>query len=355
MFFRMTGLCLLCLLLFTTVSFAASRQAVHELNYFQTSQTKVDGRDALHIEIGMNHSGLDYTVTTNPLRAKQLVIDLQNTEIGRLNENITLDGHLGRYMTLRELESRHIQVVLALAADVQEQNYKVYTMEAERKTGKPYRLAIDIMTPQPAQAVSTGDARVQGVAGKNIVLDPGHGGSDSGAIGPGGVQEKDVTLAVAQKVRAILQNSGARIAMTRDTDVDVYGPNASDRQELQARVNVGAYTPGMQVFLSIHCNSFSSPSANGSQTFYYPKSDQDAQLAQDIQDELVAAGGLRDRGISEANFYVVKHSDVPAALVELAFISNYNEEGLLNSPEFQDKIALAIAKGLGRFFQDTGI
>ena len=69
----------------------------------------------------------------------------------------------------------------------------------------------------------------------------------------------------------------------------------------------------------------------------------------------MAAGGLRDRGISEANFYVVKHSDVPAALVELAFISNYNEEGLLNSPEFQDKIALAIAKGLGRFFQDTGI
>ena len=111
----------------------------------------------------------------------------------------------------------------------------------------------------------------------------------------------------------------------------------------------------MQVFLSIHCNSFSSSSANGSQTFYYPKSDQDAQLAQDIQDELIAADGLRDRGISEANFYVVKHSDVPAALVELAFISNYNEEGLLNSPEFQDKIALAIAKGLGRFFQDTGI
>jgi N-acetylmuramoyl-L-alanine amidase len=131
--------------------------------------------------------------------------------------------------------------------------------------------------------------------------------------------------------------------------------NATDRQELQARVNVGAYTPGMQVFLSIHCNAFSSPSANGTETFYYPRSDTDALLAQDLQDALVAANGLHDRGISDANFYVVKHSSVPSALVELAFISNYNEEGLLASPDFQDKLALAIARGLGKFFQDSGI
>ena len=349
----MTGLCLLCLLLFTAVSFAASRQAVHELNYFQTSQTKIDGRDALHIEIGMNHSGLDYTVTTNPLRSKQLVIDLQNTKNGRLNENITLDGHLGRYMTLRELERRHVQIMVSVAKQVADQQYRVYTLDPDRKQDKPFRIAIDIYAqPEPGKVVAAG--KVAGVTGRMIVLDPGHGGSDSGAVGPSGVQEKDVTLAISQKVRAILQASGARVVMTRTDDSDVYGAYATDRQELQARVNVGAYTPGMRIFLSIHANSFSSPSAHGTETFYYPRSDQDARLAQSLQDAMIAVNGLRDRGISEANFYVVKHSTVPSALIELAFISNYQEEQLLASPDFQNTMALAICQGLGNYFKNQG-
>ena len=69
-----------------------------------------------------------------------------------------------------------------------------------------------------------------------------------------------------------------------------------------------------------------------------------------LQEELVRAGGLRNRGAKEANFYVLKHSNMPASLVELAFISNEREEALLTSAEFQDKMAFAIAKGLSRFF-----
>ena len=348
LFIRAAGVLLLCLMLLPGACLASS---THELNYFQYHVVQEDGRSILRIEIGMNRDKLEYNVSTNRYKPKQLLIDLQNTEPGDIRKDITLDGKLGRYMTVRELERRHVQLMVSFASPVQAQNYKVYTLDADRKARKPYRLVIDVMEPR---AVAAAD-RVDGVAGKTIVLDPGHGGSDSGAVGPSGLQEKDVTLAVSQKVRAILENSGARVAMTRTDDVDVYGMNATDRQELQARVNVGAYTPGMQVFLSIHCNSFSSPSANGSETFYYPRSDADALLAQDLQNELVAADGLRDRGISEANFYVVKHSSVPSALVELAFISNYNEEGLLGSSDFQDKVALAIARGLGKFFQDSGI
>ncbi len=329
----------------------ASRQLVHELNYFQQYQTKVDGRDALRIEIGMDHANLDYKVAVNPLQKDQLTIDFDNSRLGGLKSYIALDGKIGQYVMLRELGRRHIQLKLTTKADLTDSNYKVYTLDAERKSGKPYRLVIEILAPQPSTGM-TGTAA--GVAGRTIVLDPGHGGSDSGAVGPDGIQEKDVTLAVARLTRTILQNSGAHVVMTRDSDVDVYGPNATDRQELQARVDVGAYTPGMNVFVSIHCNSFSSASATGTETFYYPKSEKDAILAQDLQDALVAAGGRRDRGISEANFYVVKHTDTPAALVELAFISNYTGEALLNSEDFQAKMALAIAQGLGKFFQDTG-
>lgn len=339
-------------MLTAVVGFAAGRGPVHEMDYFQSYLTQVDGRKALRIEIGMDHADLAYKVAVAPLHARQLVIDLEDASSGELRQDIKLEGTLARFLTFRETAPHHIRAVVKTTADCKDKDYHVYTLAADRKSHKPYRLVIDILEPSPAGSGET--AEVKGVAGHVIVLDPGHGGSDSGAVGPDGVQEKDVTLKVADQVRDILQASGAHVAMTRDADVDVYGAYATDRQELQARVDAGNYTPGMQVFLSIHCNSFSSADANGTQTFYYPKTEQDAVLAQDLQDELIAAGGLRDRGISEANFYVVKHAEVPAALVELAFISNYNEEGLLASPDFQHKVAMAIAKGLGRFFQDEG-
>ncbi len=350
LFMRAVGILLLCFVFLPSLCLANGR--VHALNYFQYHVLQENGRNVLRIEIGLDHDNLEYSVHTNQYKPKQLIIDLQNTEIGDIRQDITLDGRLGRYMTFRELERRHMQVMVSLAAQAQPQNYRVYTLKADREARKPFRLVIDVL--EPVQSVSS-PAQVEGVTGKTIVLDPGHGGSDSGAVGPSGLQEKDVTLAVAQKVRAILQNSGARVVMTREDDRDVYGMNATDQQELQARVNVGTYTPGTQVFLSIHCNSFSSPSAHGTATYYYPKGDADATLAEDLQEALIAAGGLSDRGINEANFYVVKHAAVPAALVELAFISNYNEEGLLGSADFQDKMAMAICRGLGKFFQDTGI
>ena len=352
---RMIGMLAMLLLFLPASAWGAGREAVHELNYFHYEVVDAPEGDLLRIEIGMDRSITDYKVSENPNKPKQLTIDLPNTEIGALRSDITLDGKFARYMTLRELERRHIQVMVSLAKQVKDQQYKVYTLEADRKQGKPFRLVIDVsLQPAPGKAAES-DQQVSGVTGHTIVLDPGHGGSDSGAVGPNGTQEKDVTLAIAQKVRDILTASGARVVMTRTDDHDVYGPDATDRQELQARVNIGAYTPDMQLFLSIHANSFSSPSAHGTETFYYPRSTRDAHLAQALQDSMIAVNGLADRGISEANFYVIKHSTVPSALVELAFISNYREEQLLASADFQNKMALAICQGLGNFFKNEGM
>jgi N-acetylmuramoyl-L-alanine amidase len=186
--------------------------------------------------------------------------------------------------------------------------------------------------------------------GKTIVIDPGHGGSDSGAVGPSGILEKNVTLAVALKVKAILNDTGAVVILTRSSDRDVSDiKNAADAQELQARADVGNKNRA-DVFLSIHANSFSSQAAHGTAAYYSTGSSMGAVFAADLQDELVRAGGLADRGTSAADFYVLKHTNMPASLVEMAFISNSQEEQLLNSDGFQQKMAEAICRALNRFF-----
>ena len=186
--------------------------------------------------------------------------------------------------------------------------------------------------------------------GKTIVIDPGHGGSDSGAVGPSGVLEKNVTLAVALKVKSILNDAGAIVILTRSSDRDVSNiKNAADAQELQARVDVGNQNQA-DAFLSIHANSFSSQAAHGTAIYYYSGSSMGTILAADLQDELVRAGGLANRGKSTANFYVLKHTNMPASLIEMAFISNPQEEQLLNSAGFQQKIAVAICRALNSFF-----
>ena len=187
------------------------------------------------------------------------------------------------------------------------------------------------------------------VKNKIITIDPGHGGSDAGAVGPNGYTEKEGAFAISQKVASILNQSGAKVVMTRDSDVDVYGPNASARNELQARVDVGN-NANSDIFVSIHCNAFVNPAANGTQTFYYGSSYQGQRLAQSIQEKMIEANGLRDRGISTCNFYVVKHSYMPAVLIETAFITNYDEEALLSDDEWQTTMAKAIAEGINEYF-----
>ena len=158
-----------------------------------------------------------------------------------------------------------------------------------------------------------------------------------------------MTLAVSKKVRNILSASGANVVMTRDTDRDVFGPNANGQDELQARVDVGERA-GADIFLSIHCNAFSNPNSNGMETYYYAGSWKSERLATLLNEELAAAGGLYNRGVKTANFYVIKHSSMPSSLAELAFVTNPREEALLSDDRYQEKLAGAIARAIGRFF-----
>lgn len=188
-----------------------------------------------------------------------------------------------------------------------------------------------------------------GLKGKKITLDAGHGGSDPGAIGASGTREKDVTLKITKKVQELLKKKGAKVSMTRTGDKDVYGPNASDVQELQARVDV-AEDNDADAFISIHINSSTNKNVGGFSSYYYPKTSNDARLAQAVQDRLVKNFGLDDLGIRKANFYVNKRCSMPSTLLELAFISNPKEEKLMKSNWYINKLAKSIADGIEDYF-----
>lgn len=185
--------------------------------------------------------------------------------------------------------------------------------------------------------------------GKIITLDAGHGGSDPGAIGSDGTKEKNITLPITKMLKEILEDKGAKVYMTRTTDVDVFGPNASDAEELQARVNVGEkYNSDM--FVSLHINSSVNKNVGGFSTYYYPKTDNDLRLAKNIQSKLAANFGVDDLGVRQANFYVIKRISMPAVLVEMCFISNEKELTLMKGQWFQKKTARLIAEGIEKYF-----
>lgn len=189
-----------------------------------------------------------------------------------------------------------------------------------------------------------------GLKNKVIAIDPGHGGSDPGAIGSGGTQEKNVTLPIAKNLRDLLTKAGAKVYMTRTGDSDVDKPGASDKAELQARVNV-AEKYNADVFISIHINSAANKSIGGISSYYYPKTKHDGRLAKAIQNKLTANFGLENLGIREANFYVNKRSSMPSTLIELGFISNPKEETVLKGKWFQEKAAKIIFEGLKEYFK----
>jgi N-acetylmuramoyl-L-alanine amidase len=175
-----------------------------------------------------------------------------------------------------------------------------------------------------------------------IVLDPGHGGSDTGAM-HNGVVEKEVTLDIALRLRSLLIARGWLVRMTHDTDRDVSGPNASDVAELQARVDA-ANTTGARMFVSIHANSSTSSVPSGTTSYYYKP--QDRPLAAAIQARLVGLLGTKDDGVIRERFYVIHRTTMPAALIETAFLSNAADAARLRSPSFRQQIAVGIADGI---------
>jgi N-acetylmuramoyl-L-alanine amidase len=334
-------LCSVVLLLVVIPNISLAKSSVNVEKISHNLMTSEQGDTYLHIEINTNREVKNFSIQENPNNKYQLIFNIEDAQISNIARQEKLDGNIAKKVFLQEKKDT-VQGKIYLQEEVNN-NYKIYSLG---KKG----IAIDIFNSVVNTPVAS-DVALSNVKNKIITIDPGHGGSDSGAVGPNGYTEKEGAFAISQKVASILNQSGAKVVMTRDSDVDVYGPNASARNELQARVDVGN-NANSDIFVSIHCNAFVNPAANGTQTFYYGSSYQGQRLAQSIQEKMIEANGLRDRGISTCNFYVVKHSYMPAVLIETAFITNYDEEALLSDDEWQTTMAKAIAEGINEYFSN---
>lgn len=180
--------------------------------------------------------------------------------------------------------------------------------------------------------------------GRTICLDAGHGGSDPGAQNRSvGISEKQVTLDITMRLADMLRAEGWNVVMTRTVDRDVSYAGSSDKEELGARSDV-ANEHNADLFVSIHCNSAANTTVGGTSIHWY-KAD-DYVLAKSLENSVLDATGRTHRGLIKDRFFVLAHTEMPAVLIETAFISNMAEGQLLASPDYRERIAQGIAAGL---------
>lgn len=176
------------------------------------------------------------------------------------------------------------------------------------------------------------------------MIDPGHGGQDPGAIGIGGLQEKDVILPISIMVKQYLEQQGIQVSLTRDSDFFV---------SLDGRTTM-ANRAGADLFVSIHANaiSMSRPEVNGVETYYYQSGQ---RLAQMIHNSILRRINIRDRGVRTARFYVLRNSNMPSVLVETGFVTGRDDAPNLANPTFRQQMAEAIALGILEYIQQSGL
>ncbi len=175
---------------------------------------------------------------------------------------------------------------------------------------------------------------------RTIMLDPGHGGDDPGAAGCGRVPEKELTLLTAQECARRLRAAGATVYLSRDED---------RRSNLRDVVDY-ANRARADIFICIHYNSSDDRRVSGSETYYYNLPSR--AFAETMHEAIVRTLRERDRGLHRVGFYTVKYAEMPAVLVEPAYLSNNDEYGLAASAEFRQKLADGIVKGVKEYFRN---
>jgi len=205
---------------------------------------------------------------------------------------------------------------------------KAATAEVVAKVKEPSKPKAK--APEKAKPV----AKRLALRNKVIVVDPGHGGDDPGAIGPGKIWEKDLNLKVSFYLANYLKSKGATVFMTRSTDV---------KKSLREIVNF-ANRIGADAYIGVHFNSFDNPRIGGTETFYYTP--QSVNLAQAVHYNLVRGIRREDRGIKRAMFYTIHHAQMPAIIVEPVYMTHFQDGMLIKSKSFQKEVARDIALGV---------
>ncbi len=188
---------------------------------------------------------------------------------------------------------------------------------------------------------------------RTVVIDPGHGGADGGAVGYSGSVEKDMNLDISLKLRDLLKVCGFRVVMTREDDRSIHDNSAGTiaeqkRSDLYNRLKIYNEDPTALV-ISIHLNQYGDPSCKGAQVFYSANLDASKELAQSVQSSIVKMLQSKNQRVikpAEKNLFLLFHSEVPAILCECGFVSNPDEEALLLNEEYRTQMAFSILNGI---------
>lgn len=320
----------------------------------------MDLSKAVHAEAAIDDAGKNFEVV------------LKKTSMGRVASQYDMDPRAIDFATLFEKDGdTYLDVALSKPQKIDD--IRVFALRPDAKMKKPHRLVVDIpvigakqtYTKKASSAASSSPAssykkqsyNVSSDAksvlkGKIICIDPGHGGTDVGAIGHIGgkdVYEKNITLSIALPLRDMLTSAGAKVVMTRDTDKDVYGPWADADPELQARCDI-ANEAHADAFVSIHIDSFSNSSVDGTTAYYNAKSSKDLLLAQMMHQATMNSLSIPDRGVKSNDFYVNVYTTMPSVLMEMGFITNDHRVKMLTSSWGPRGIAQSLFNGLVNYF-----
>jgi len=193
------------------------------------------------------------------------------------------------------------------------------------------------------------------LAGKTIVIDPGHGGRDGGAKGQDNTEEKVIALDVSKRLRDYLEQAGAVVYLTREEDKDLAGEKFIGRRKAADIRNRLAFIheKDADFFVSIHLNSLPSSRWSGAQTFYYDRFPENKHLATMIQAEIIRnLQNTTRKPLEKRDMYLLKHAEIPGALVEIGFLSNDVELQLLKDKQYQEKMAVSIYQGMIRYIME---
>ena len=223
--------------------------------------------------------------------------------------------------------------------------------EWRRILNKVRTLAAALLITLFAALLSAETAPVTADGKLTIVVDPGHGGADGGAVSADGIQEAGLNLTVAKMLKAQLEELGMEVIMTRQDENALASTKKADMAARRSIMNQN----GVDGVVSIHMNKFTDCSVHGPMTFYMEGSEEGAKLAKAVIDSITGAIGAPTRLANPGDYYVIRESKPVAVLVECGFLSNSNDVKLLTDPIHQKTLAKAIASGVHSYFNGVNV